>query len=204
MRVTRHVAAVALAAAMTISLAPVTVPPASAEAIDVISPSGHAVALRNAPRKLSVTYVHRGRRHTLDDFLARTKTSGFVVLDGQDVVAERSTGASRTTRFQSWSVAKSFTSAAVDIALGEGRIRSLDDPVDKYLPELARSGYAGVSIRDLLRMSSGIEWDEATDVPRPHAAADRGRPLRRTAARQVRGWKPGSRFEYTSLTSSPS
>ncbi|MBG0824947.1 serine hydrolase [Planomonospora sp. ID91781] len=186
---------------MTISPTSVTVPPASAEAIDVINPSGHAVALRDAPRKLSVTYVHRGRRHTLDDFLARTKTSGFVVLDGQDVVAERYTGASRTTRFQSWSVAKSFTSAAVGIALGEGRIRSLDDPVDKYLPELARSGYAGVSIRDLLRMSSGIEWDEATDVPRLHAAAHRGRPLRTTAARQVRGWKPGSRFEYTSMNS---
>ncbi|GAA3119210.1 serine hydrolase [Planomonospora alba] len=201
MRITRHVTAAALATAATISLTPVAVPPASAETLDVISPSGRAVALRDAPRTLSVTYVHRGRRHTLDDFLARTRTSGFVVLDGQDVVAERYTGADRTTRFQSWSVAKSFTSAAVGLALGEGRIRSLDDPVDAYLPELARSGYAGVSIRDLLRMSSGIEWDEAADVPRLHAAANRGLPLRRTAARQVRGWKPGSRFEYTSMNS---
>ncbi|WP_308168746.1 serine hydrolase [Nonomuraea sp. NEAU-A123] len=172
-----------------------------AETADVLKPSAHPVKLRTAPRKLSVTYTYQGQEHTLNDFLSRTKTNGFVVLDGKDVVAERYTDASRATRFQSWSMAKSFTSTAIGIALSEGRIRSIDDKVDRYLPELAGSGYAGVSIRDLLRMSSGIDWDELTDVPRLQAAANRGYSIRRIAARQVRGWEPGSRFEYTSMNS---
>ncbi|GIH95481.1 serine hydrolase domain-containing protein [Planobispora siamensis] len=168
---------------------------------DRVEASAHPVELRSAPRRLSVKYTYRGREHTLEDFLSRTKTNGFVVLDGQEIVYERYAGADRDTLFQSWSVAKSFTSAAVGIALHEGRIRSIDDPVTRYLPELRGSGYDGVSVRDLLRMSSGIAWDERSDVPRLQAAVNRGVPAGEMAARQVRGWKPGSRFEYTSMNS---
>ncbi|WP_084965185.1 serine hydrolase domain-containing protein [Thermoactinospora rubra] len=204
MRITHYAIALALAPVMTgatVTAASAASASASTATADILRPSTHPVELRSAPRKLSVTYTYQGREHTLDDFLARTKTNGFLVLDGQDIVVERYTGARRTTRFQSWSVAKSFTSAAVGIALGEGKIRSIDDPVDRYLPELARSGYAGVSIRELLHMSSGIAWDEARDVPRLHAAAGKGYPIRKMAARQERGWEPGSRFEYTSMNS---
>lgn len=201
MRITRPVRAAALATAMATFLTLVSTSPASAETVDVIKPSAHPIALRDAPRKLTVSYTYQGQEHTLDDFLARTKTNGFVVLDGRNIVTERYVDASRTTRFQSWSIAKSFTSAAVGIALDEGKIRSIDDPVDKYLPKLARSGYAGVSVRDLLRMSSGIAWNEVTDVPRLQAAANKGRSIKKVAAQQVRSWEPGSRFEYTSMNS---
>ncbi|GAA3228362.1 serine hydrolase domain-containing protein [Nonomuraea helvata] len=197
MRITHYAAALTLA----LSIPGMTATAASAETTDVLSPSAHPVELRTAPRKLSVTYTYQGQEHTLEDFLTRTKTNGFLVLDGQDIVAERYSGASRATRFQSWSMAKSFTSAAVGIALGEGRISSVDDPVDKYLPELAGSGYAGVPIRELLRMSSGIDWDEATDAPRLQAAANKGYPITEMAARQKRGWDWGTRFEYTSMNS---
>src|SRR5690606_39512325 len=64
--------------------------------------------------------------------------------DGQRIVDERYPSGNRGTRFQSWSMAKSFTSAAVGIALQEGRIRSIDDAVTAYLPELKGSGYDGV------------------------------------------------------------
>jgi CubicO group peptidase (beta-lactamase class C family) len=201
MRITRYGMAAALALAIVAAPVPATTTASWAESADVLRPSAHPVKLRTAPRKLSVTYTYQGEEHTLDDYLSRTKTNGFVVLDGQDIVAERYMGATRATRFQSWSMAKSFTSAAVGIALSEGRIRSIDDPVDRYLPELADSGYAGVSIRDLLRMSSGITWDELKDAPRLQAAANKGYPIKKMAARQVRGWEPGSRFEYTSMNS---
>lgn len=168
---------------------------------DTVRPSRNPVVLRDAPRKLSVTYTYQGEERTLDEYLERTGTKGFVVLDGQDVVLERYDGADRDTRFQSWSVAKSFTSAAIGIALREGHIRSIDDPVTRYLPELKGSGFDGVSIRNLLRMSSGIAWNEVRDAPRMQALAERGRPLRNFAARQRNGWKPGSRFEYTSVNS---
>ncbi|TDC59728.1 class A beta-lactamase-related serine hydrolase [Actinomadura sp. GC306] len=157
--------------------------------------------MREAHRPLAVTYTYDGRRRTLDDYLARTGTQGFVVLDGDAVVFERYVAAGRGSLFQSWSMAKSFTSAAVGIALGEGHIDSVDDPVTRYVPELAGSGYDGVSLRDLLRMSSGIEWDETSDVPAVHVAASLGRPLTAMAKRQKRGWEPGTRFEYTSMNS---
>jgi CubicO group peptidase (beta-lactamase class C family) len=171
---------------------------------DLLRPSGDPVVLRTALRPLNVTYTHNGQKRTLDDYLALTGTQGFVVLDarsGQDVVFERYSFAARDTRFQSWSMAKSFTSAAVGVALDEGHIGSIDEPVTAYLPELNGSGYAGVSIRDLLRMSSGIAWDETLNVPPVHVAASLGTPLPTMAAQQKRGWEPGSRFEYTSMNS---
>ncbi|MEW2359324.1 serine hydrolase domain-containing protein [Spirillospora sp. NPDC029432] len=186
---------------------PPSPPPASVTrqapaGFDLVRPSADPVPLRYAPRDLDVTYTHDGRERTLDEYLAITGTQGFVVLDaraGQDIVFERYSFAARDTRFQSWSMAKSFTSAAVGIALDEGRIRSIDEPVTAYLPELNGSGYEGVSIRDLLRMSSGIAWEEAVNVPPVHVAASLGAPLPRMAAQQKRGWEPGSRFEYTSM-----
>ncbi|MEU7860034.1 serine hydrolase [Nonomuraea sp. NPDC049141] len=208
MRITHYAVAVALALSMPAAAAAsaetvdvLRPSAAAAETADVLRPSAHPVKLRTALRKLSVTYTYQGQEHTLDDFLTRTRTNGFLVLDGQDIVAERYTGASRDTRFQSWSMAKSFTATAVGIALREKHIRSIDDPVDKYLPELTGSGYAGVSIRELLRMSSGIDWDEATDAPRLQAAANKGYSISKMAARQKRGWEPGARFEYTSMNS---
>ncbi|MQY09078.1 serine hydrolase domain-containing protein [Actinomadura macrotermitis] len=168
---------------------------------DPLPPSSDPVKLRTALRSLKVSYTYKGQKHTLDDYLARTGTQGFVVLDGQDVVFERYSFAARDTLFQSWSMAKSFTSAAFGIALGDGKISSIDDTVTKYVPELRGSGYDGVSLRDLLRMSSGIEWNEPTSIPPVHVAASLGVPITRFAAEAKRGWEPGSRFEYTSMNS---
>ncbi|MEU4538220.1 serine hydrolase [Streptosporangium sp. NPDC023825] len=191
----------ALPRAAPIPLAQAAPDVAEAGAFDLVRPSKSPVKLRSDPRKLSVTYTYEGNERTLEDFLTRTKTNGFVVLDGQKIVDERYVEANRNTRFQSWSMAKSFTSTAIGIALHEGRIRSIDDPVTRYLPELRGSGYDGVSIRNLLRMSSGIAWDERSDIPKVQTAANRGHQVGKMAARQVRGWEPGSRFEYTSMNS---
>jgi CubicO group peptidase (beta-lactamase class C family) len=165
----------------------------------LVHPSAHPVKLTKATRPLKISYTYEGKQYTLQDYLTRAKVNGFVVLDGQKIVAERYVKADRNTRFQSWSVAKSFTSAAVGIALKEGHIRSIDDSVTRYLPELRSSGYAGVSIRNLLRMSSGIDWDEKSDAIRLQLAAAAGRPLSTIAAQQVRGQKPGTAFNYTSM-----
>ncbi|MEU8125087.1 serine hydrolase [Spirillospora sp. NPDC049024] len=173
----------------------------AARGFDPLLPSSDPVGLHEAHRPLKVTYTYEGREHTLDDYLARTGTQGFVVLDRDDVVFERYAAADRGTLFQSWSMAKSFTSAAVGIALGEGLIDSIDDPVTRYVPELKGSGYDGVSLRDLLRMSSGIQWAETYDVPFVHVAASLGHPLTELAKQRRRGWQPGTRFEYTSMNS---
>ena len=69
-------------------------------------------------------------------------------------------GTGAADRRISWSVAKSFLSVLFGIVLDEGAIGSIDDKVTKYAPSLAGSAYDGARIRDVLQMSSGVEFDE--------------------------------------------
>ena len=68
-------------------------------------------------------------------------------------------------RWTSFSVAKSITSTLVGMALKDGAIGSIDEAIAVYLPGLARSAYADVTLRHLLTMTSGIGWNEAYDEP---------------------------------------
>jgi CubicO group peptidase (beta-lactamase class C family) len=99
----------------------------------------------------------------LDAFLATTGTQAFIVIQGDAILYERYfNGANRDTIVTSFSVAKSFTSALVGIAIAEGCIHSASDPITRYLPELAHrdSRFSRITIRHLLTMSSGIKYGE--------------------------------------------
>ena len=107
--------------------------------------------------------VLSGRERDLDEFLEETDTLAFVVVHENRLVRERYFGGStRESLLTSFSVAKSFVSALVGIAIDEGLIGSVDDPVTNYLPELAArdSRFREVTLRDLLTMSSGISYEE--------------------------------------------
>jgi CubicO group peptidase (beta-lactamase class C family) len=108
---------------------------------------------------------------TFDDLLRQRETLAFLVVHGDRVVYERYyDGATRSSRQTSFSVAKSFLSTLVGIAIDEKRIGSIDDRVTTYLPELAGRDrrFEEITLRDLLTMSSGIRyWD--TDLPWPWA-----------------------------------
>jgi CubicO group peptidase (beta-lactamase class C family) len=98
---------------------------------------------------------------TLDDFMADTKTTGLMVIKNGLVVAERyQYGRQPDMRFRSFSMAKTFTAMLVGIAHGKGLIRSLDDKAADYWPEIAPSSYGQTTIRNLLRMSSGVPFRE--------------------------------------------
>jgi CubicO group peptidase (beta-lactamase class C family) len=103
-----------------------------------------------------------GTEGTFDDFLRGTHTLAFVVVDDDELVYERYFGADRRARQTSFSVAKSFLSTLVGIAIDEGLIGSVDDPVTEYLPELAARDrrFERITLRDLLTMSSGIHYQE--------------------------------------------
>src|SRR5437868_3282959 len=73
-------------------------------------------------------------------------------------------------RWISFSVTKSITSTLVGAALQDGRIKSLDDLVTHYIPRLAGSAYDGVTIRQLLTMSSGVRWSEDYSDPNSDVA----------------------------------
>jgi CubicO group peptidase (beta-lactamase class C family) len=99
----------------------------------------------------------------LEAFLRRTDTLAFLVVHGDRVVYERYTdGSERRTLQTSFSVAKSFLSALVGIAIDEGSISSIDDSVTDYVPELADRDprFERITLRHLLSMSSGLRYVE--------------------------------------------
>ncbi|MGO9450541.1 MAG: serine hydrolase domain-containing protein [Candidatus Binataceae bacterium] len=108
------------------------------------------------------------KRVTLSGLLRSTGTHAFIVArDNQVLYEDYFNGFQRDSLCTSWSLAKSFTSALVGIAISEGYIKSLDDPITNYLPELKDQGFDAITIRNLLTMGSGIQyriaffpWDE--------------------------------------------
>ena len=100
----------------------------------------------------------------LDAFLTETQTQALLVIKDDKIVLERYVnGWQRDSMVTSFSVAKSFVSTLVGIAIDEGAIGSLDDPITAYLPELLERDrrFEQITIRHLLLMSSGLEYDES-------------------------------------------
>jgi CubicO group peptidase (beta-lactamase class C family) len=86
---------------------------------------------------------------------------GLLVLqDGRIRLERYHHGFERNERWTSFSVAKSLTSSLVGAAIQDGYIRSVEDPVTRYIPELKGSAYDGVTVRQLLTMTSGVKWNE--------------------------------------------
>ena len=109
-------------------------------------------------------YQFENQTHTLDDFLARQRITGLLLINDGEILLERyQYDRTPAHRFVSHSMAKSIVSIAVGMALAEGKIASLDDAVSKYAPKLAGSAYGETSIRNVLRMSSGVPFNEVYD-----------------------------------------
>lgn len=101
---------------------------------------------------------------SIEEFLAANQTGGLVVLhEGKRVFEYYGMGADETTRFTSWSVAKSFTSTLVGFAVGDGLIESVQDPIGRYLPQSKGTAYENVTIAQALQMSSGVGFSEEYD-----------------------------------------
>lgn len=117
----------------------------------------------------------------LDDFMARRRTAGFLILKNGEIALERyGMGSGPDSRWASFSTAKSMTATLVGAALHDGAIGSLDDTCDRYLPQLQGSAYEGVTLRNILRMASGVAWDEGPGSDGP----DLGRLGRAMASRR--------------------
>jgi CubicO group peptidase (beta-lactamase class C family) len=115
-------------------------------------------------RALPETYAFASNERDLAAFLDRTVTTGLLVVhQGAITHEEYRLGADATARFTSWSMAKSVLSALIGIAVAEGHISSIRDPIGAYVPALAGSGYGDVPIEDALTMSSGVSFDEDYD-----------------------------------------
>jgi CubicO group peptidase (beta-lactamase class C family) len=118
-------------------------------------------------RALPEHYVVAGEERSVSAFLEATETTGLLVArDGVIVHEAYHRGYDASARIASFSVAKPIVTALVGIAVERGLIASIDDPLERYVPELERGGYAGVTIRQALTMTSGVAWNEAYDDPR--------------------------------------
>src|SRR5688572_26292315 len=174
-------------------------------ATNVIRSGAQASALPESPRNFSTfTYSLKGVTHDLDHFMTRLKVVGLLVItDGRIVLERYAQGNTRDTRWTSWSVAKSVTSMLFGAAILDGRIKTLDEEVVKYLPALAGTSYTGVTLRHFLQMSSGVAWngnmsDPASDVaqlPRLNKEGGLGAQLA-YMGKQPRRAAAGTSFNY--------
>ncbi|MCA0374126.1 MAG: beta-lactamase family protein [Gemmatimonadetes bacterium] len=117
--------------------------------------------LPTATRPLrDVSFVDRGTTYTLARYLDANRVAGVLVLkDGRIALERYRYGNTARTRWMSMSVAKSITSTLFGVAIRDGRL-TLGDQVTRWVPALAGSAYDGVTVRDILMMSSGVRWNE--------------------------------------------
>lgn len=122
----------------------------------------HVFPLPDAARKLDdVQYRLEGRDYDLSAYLRNQSVTGLLILkDGRIAYEFYDRGNRQDTLWTSRSVAKSVTSVLVGAALEDGRIKSVEDPVTAYLPELKDTAWAGVSLHQLLQHTSGVAWNE--------------------------------------------
>ena len=127
----------------------------------------------------------------------------MVVKDGKVMLERYGLGRKPEDRWISFSVTKSITSTLVGAAIKDGKIKSIDDQVTSYIPELKGSAYDGVSIRKLLTMSSGVKWNEDytdpnSDVARAGASIlEPGvNPIVSYMKALPRANEPGTKFTY--------
>jgi CubicO group peptidase (beta-lactamase class C family) len=139
-----------------------------------------------------------------DRFMSDQRVRGVLVLHEGRIRLERyAPPHGPATRWNSFSVAKSITSTLVGAAMKDGAIKSLDDDVTRYVKGLRGSAYEGVTVRQLLTMTSGVKWNEdytdvSSDVARMYAqAAEPGFDMTVSYVRKLpREAPPGTKWVY--------
>jgi CubicO group peptidase (beta-lactamase class C family) len=170
--------------------------------------AGEPWAIPRSDHPLDFTYNFEGNSYTPEQFLDRTFTNALLVIkDGKIVTELYRNNTNERTRFIGWSMTKSITSILIGCALAEHRIKSIDDQITVYLPELKGGGYDGVTLRQVLEQRSGVLYDENPTVDNRNA--NLGTPLSSlidyvkrygdAAAAVKRASVPGTQFDYKTL-----
>ena len=156
-----------------------------------------------AVRRVSVREGDRRVERDLQQFLAASDTTAFLIVRGDTLLYEGYfNGAGHDSVQTSMSMAKSVLSALVGIAIGEGRIGSVEDPITRYVPELAERDrrFGRITLRHLLTMTSGLRYEESggpwgDDTATYYAPDLRALALRKTEVVE----EPGRRFHYNNF-----
>jgi CubicO group peptidase (beta-lactamase class C family) len=137
---------------------------------------------------------------TFDKLLADNKTVAFIIIKNDSIQYEKYfKGYDQESIIPSFSMAKSITSILIGCAIDEGLIKSIDEPVTNYIPELSKNGFEKVTIKHVLQMTSALKFNESYINPFGHAASFYyGRNLKREVSKLKLKGTPGQKFEYVS------
>jgi CubicO group peptidase (beta-lactamase class C family) len=136
---------------------------------------------------------------SFNELLASTQTTAFLIIKDDRLIYENYfNGYKRDSINTSFSVAKSFVSALVGIAIDEGLINSIDDPLTKYIPELQDkdSRYSAITVENLLSMASGLRYVEEETPFSDDTKTYYDPNLRTVALSAVIEEEPGKTFHY--------
>lgn len=144
--------------------------------------------------------VNKDKYKSASEFFNRSKTVAFIIIKKDSILYENYfNDYERESVVPSFSMAKSYISALTGIAIDDGLINSVNDPVTKYLPELKDNGFDRVTIEHLLQMNSGIEFNENYKNPFSEASTYYyGNDLRKQVAQLKIIHEPGTHFQYAS------
>jgi CubicO group peptidase (beta-lactamase class C family) len=160
--------------------------------------------------QLDFHYSYKGRPSTPIDYLSRNPVTGLLIAKDDEILFEHyQYGRTDRDRFNAGSMTKSITGFLVGIAIAEGAIKSVDDTAETYVPGLKGTEYGRTSIRDLLHMSSGVEFGETRDDNRDlnrlwNDMVIGGWPSKKGTIGSIvqfnrRITPPGTRFSYASI-----
>ena len=135
-----------------------------------------------------------------DKFLEDNKTVAFLIIKNDTIQYEKYfKGYDKQSIVPSFSMAKSVTSILIGCAIDDSLIKSVDEPITNYIPELSKNGFDKVTIKHLLQMTSGIKFNESYVNPFGDAASFYyGLNLRKEIGKMKLKTEPGKKFEYVS------
>ncbi|MEC9415485.1 MAG: serine hydrolase, partial [Pseudomonadota bacterium] len=168
-------------------------------------PSNAPLIFEHGPSiELPSHFIFQDNLINVNEYLSRTDVTAILILkDGKIRYENYWLTGGKSVKWLSASVAKSFISALIGIAIDQGYINSVDDAVTVYVPQLKDSAYDGVRIKDILQMASGAAWNE--DYSDPNSDINRsvrifalGGSLDQFSASLKNEKKPGTFNRYNS------
>ena len=164
----------------------------------------HFYRTKNQPElQLTTSFSPSGKYSGIDEFLQKNKTVVFLVIHRDTIVYERYSGGFDTASvIPSFSMSKAFVSALAGIAIDEGYIQSVHQPVTDFIPELLQndSAFSKITLEHLLNMRSGIRFNEGYANPFADMAKYYyGRNLNKYITRLKIERPPDEQYNYISV-----
>ncbi|CAA7194017.1 serine hydrolase domain-containing protein [Chryseobacterium potabilaquae] len=148
------------------------------------------------PEELTV----KDKKYPFEKYLADHKTVAFMIIQNDTIQYERYWQKyNEASIVPSFSMAKSITSILIGCAIDDKLIKSVNEPITNYIPELKKSGFDKVTIEHVLQMTSGIKFNEGYKNPFGDVATFYyGTNLRKAVSKMTLKVEPGKQFEYVS------